>query len=123
MRGNLGLSQPYSVHCATAGHCENAITALGVTQDFPSSISQVEMYDICIAFPTESLQLKARKAKKPSLMYCSKNLSHALATEDAGLPVVSAKFMKWHLRRSFLKLAIKEWLPELEFSWFRACRF
>lgn len=68
VRGNLGLSQPYSVHCTTAGHCGNAITALGVTQDFPSSISQVEMYDICIAFPTESLQLKARKAKKPSLM-------------------------------------------------------
>ena len=27
---------------------------------------------------------------------------------DAGLPVVSAKLAKWHLRRSFLKLAIKE---------------
>ncbi|CAK9023321.1 unnamed protein product [Durusdinium trenchii] len=27
---------------------------------------------------------------------------------DAGLPVVGAKFMKWHLRRSFLKLAIKD---------------
>ena len=68
VRGNLGLSEPYSVHCTTAGHCGNAITALGVTQDFPSSISQVEMYDICIAFPTESQQLKAQKAKKPSLM-------------------------------------------------------
>lgn len=31
-----------------------------------------------------------------------------VCSEDAGLPVVSAKFMKWHLRRSFLKLAIKE---------------
>ena len=37
-----------------------------------------------------------------------------MCSQDAGLPVVSAKFMKWHLRRSFLKLAIKEggWVME-----------
>lgn len=47
-----------------------------------------------------------------------------VCSQDAGLPVVSAKFMKWHLRRSFLKLAIKEGVDGQEGKhWMIWCRF